>query len=432
MIAILGGGESGIGAALLAAKMGKEVFVSDMGTISAPFKQVLREHHIPFEEKGHSIEKIKSAEEVIKSPGIPPDAAIVQAIEAKGIPIIGEIEYAYRHCQGRIIAVTGSNGKTTTTNLVHHLLSEAGMKVSKCGNVGHSFAKAVMLEEPDYYVVELSSFQLEDIVSFRPDIAIITNISPDHLDRYRYDIEQYARAKFRIAMNQRAGDVLIIGSLDAPLKKVLYEMAPSPQKIEVGSGQANRIQIEGTTYMKYQNPSLRGRHNGQNASCAVAAAQKVGLTEEDIRRGLETFVNDPHRMEEVANIGGVRYINDSKATNVDAVYYALDAMEGPVIWIAGGVDKGNDYTQLYEVLHNNVKALICLGKDNEKLTEAFKGKIQTIKEAHSMEEAIQLAKKIAQEGDTILLSPACASFDLFDNYMHRGDVFRTLTKKINE
>ncbi len=430
MIVVLGAGESGIGAALLAAQMGLDVFVSDRGKIADHFIQELQLHHIPFEEKGHTIEKIRQAREVIKSPGIPPQAEVLKKASEFGIPVIGEIEFAGRYCSGKIIGITGSNGKTTTTNLILHLLTSAGINAVKCGNVGVSFARAVASRISSYYVVELSSFQLEDIVDFHPDIAVITNISPDHLDRYDYDLTRYAAAKFRIGMNQTSEDTLIIGELDAGLEELLYEMAPSPHKIKTGPGRSNLVCIDEEELLKFDTSALRGKHNAQNASCAAAAALAEGIKLEVIKTGIQTFVNDPHRMEEVGIVEGVRYINDSKATNVDAVYFALEAMETPVIWIAGGVDKGNDYSQLYSALKGQVKTLICLGVDNTKLKASFEGRIGEIEEASSMEEALQIAQKKALPGDTVLLSPACASFDLFNNYIHRGEVFSAWVKRL--
>ncbi len=432
MIAILGAGESGLGAALLAKSRGIRVFVSDSGPIAEPFKDILQAHDIPFEEKGHNIEKIVQADELIKSPGIPPGAEILRQVRAAHIPVISEIEFAYRYCEGKIIAITGSNGKTTTTNLIHHLLVYAGRDAVKCGNVGTSFAKAVKERKAGYYVIELSSFQLEDIRDFKPDTAIITNVTPDHLDRYEYDIRQYAEAKFHIGINQSEEDLLITGFLDDELKMRLYEMVPQPEKIETGKGKANTVFVNGRVLFTFENQDLTGRHNAQNVSCSVAALLREGLTQEMLKTGIECFVNDPHRMELVATKAGVHYINDSKATNVDAVFYALDAMTGPVVWIAGGVDKGNVYDQLYPALKSQVKALICLGTDNKKLKEAFEGKIPVIKEASSMEEAIRKARALAKNGDTVLLSPACASFDLFDNYMHRGELFKQQVNKIKD
>lgn len=431
-IVILGAGESGVGAALLAKKMGYEVLVSDYGKIQAHYQAELKNNGIPYEEGRHDEERILRATEVVKSPGIPDTVPLLLKLQARGIPVISEIEFAARHTKAKIIGITGTNGKTTTTRLTYHLLKEAGLDVAIGGNVGYSFARNVLARAYDWQVLELSSFQLDGIVDFRPDIALLLNISPDHLDRYAYEMENYIAAKFRIAMNQTAADVLLYNEEDENISAKLKELdlPVSLQAINSKYFVEGHLRI-GNLNFNLLKTALPGRHNAMNAQFAIRVALELGVGVKQIQAGLESFQNDPHRMEVVAAIDGVRYINDSKATNVEATYYALEALPKPVVWIAGGQDKGNDYGRLQALVEDKVVQLICLGIDNRQLKEAFAGLLPTeIVETQDMEQALAVAKKTAKPGDTILLSPACASFDLFKNYMDRGDQFKAATRKI--
>lgn len=433
-LAILGGGESGTGAALLAKHLGHEVFLSDGGILKENYKAELLDKGIPYEEGKHTWTSIFEADEIIKSPGIPDDLPPLLDFRRQGKSVISEIEFAGRHTAATIIGITGSNGKTTTTRLTYHLLKTGGINAAIGGNVGLSFARNIIENKYDYYVLELSSFQLDGIVTFRPHIAILLNITPDHLDRYEYKMENYVRSKFRIAMNQQKEDLLITNADDKEVQNYLDAHQLAPRRIEVSThfsdkkirwvGGSNPLtdRWEGTFDMT--NSRLKGPHNYFNASCAIHAAKAVGVSDEAIQEGLNTFVNDPHRLEFVAEINGVEYINDSKATNVDSVFYALQAMEKPVVWIAGGTDKGNDYSPIEDLVRQKVKALICLGLDNEKLMGVFSPILKNIEEARSAKEAVERATIYAESGDVVLLSPACASFDLFKNYMDRGDQFK--------
>ena len=431
-ISILGAGESGIGAALLAQKLGCSVFVSDYGKTKPAFKAELEKNNLPYEEGQHTTERILQAEEIIKSPGIPDTIPIVRAAAEKGIPVISEIEFAARHTSARIIAVTGSNGKTTTVNLTHHLLRVGGLHAEKAGNVGKSFARSIF-EEEDFavYVLELSSFQLDGITDFRPDIAVLLNITPDHLDRYDYEMSKYARSKFRIAMNQTPADLFLL-NYDLGVNYEEFDISGDEldrlearrNYVRMQFAEANKITV-GKTDFTLKNVNLSGPHNQFNTVCAVTIARELGVSDADIQEGLNTFVNDPHRMEPVAEVNGVRYINDSKATNTDSTFYALQSVPAPVVLIMGGTDKGNDYTSLAELAEEKVKALICLGLDNERLIEFFSPLLKNIEEARSAAEAVKLASLYAEPGDTVLLSPACASFDLFDNYEDRGRQFKS-------
>jgi UDP-N-acetylmuramoylalanine--D-glutamate ligase len=433
-IAILGGGESGTGAALLAKHLGHEVFLSDGGILKDNYKAELLDKGIPYEEGKHTWTSIFEADEIIKSPGIPDDLPPLVEFRRQGKSVISEIEFAGRHTAATIIGITGSNGKTTTTRLTYHLLKTGGINAAIGGNVGLSFARNIIENKYDYYVLELSSFQLDGIVTFRPHIAILLNITPDHLDRYEYKMENYVRSKFRIAMNQQAEDLLITNADNDEIQNYLNFNRLKPRMIEISThfsdkkirwvGGSNPLtgSWEGTFDMT--NSRLKGPHNYFNASCAIHAAKAVGVSDEAIQEGLNTFVNDPHRLEFVAEINGVEYINDSKATNVDSVFYALQAMEKPVVWIAGGTDKGNDYGPIEDLVRQKVKALICLGVDNEKLMGVFSPILKNIEEARSAKEAVERATIYAESGDVVLLSPACASFDLFKNYMDRGEQFK--------
>ncbi len=410
-IAILGAQESGVGAALLGKKKGKEVFVSDFGKIPDDYKNELIKNNIPFEEGGHSFDILEKHDVIIKSPGVPEKAPIVKKLREQGKYLVSEIEYGSWFYKAKIIAITGSNGKTTTTMLVHHILKEGGMKVGLAGNVGTSFCKYVLEENLDEVVVlELSSFQLDDIHQFKADIALLLNITPDHLDRYDYSLEKYADAKMHIFENQKLDDSAIYNSDDELIEK--RKQVIKGQRIEIPfGGQWEDLQS-----------NLKGKHNVFNVRCAVKIAELVGLEKEEIQEALLSFKAVKHRLETVAFVDEVEYVNDSKATNVDAVKYALGGIEKPIIWIAGGTDKGNDYKELFEEI-DKIKALLCLGVDNTKLKESFEGKIKIIEEFTDTTQIVKRASELAEGGDLVLLSPACASFDLFKNYIDRGDQF---------
>ncbi|MEI6410880.1 MAG: UDP-N-acetylmuramoyl-L-alanine--D-glutamate ligase [Bacteroidota bacterium] len=444
-IVILGAGESGLGAAVLANQLGYDVFVSDKSPIKAEFKAELEQHRIPYEEGTHSMDKILNAGEVIKSPGIPEKTELMQAIRAKGIPVIGEIEFGYRHAgKCTIIAITGTNGKTTTTNLTYHLLKHAGKDVRMGGNVGKSFAELVAEDLKNkrtddatrIFVLEVSSFQLDDIQKFRPNIAVLLNITPDHLDRYEDQMALYVQSKFRIAMNQKRGDLFLVNADDKEIKNFL-ESNPGAVKcrmdlVRKADLKNGYVRIGQKLAFDISSTALKGPHNLFNAACAVRIALRLGVEAAQIEEGLFYFTPPPHRMEKVTEHNGVTYINDSKATNVDSTMYALQAMDRPTVWIVGGVDKGNDYSELMPFVIKRVKAIVCLGKDNSKIINAFKSLEKPIKETHSAEEAVKTAAELAESGDTVLLSPACASFDLFRNYEHRGDAFREAVYNLTE
>jgi UDP-N-acetylmuramoylalanine--D-glutamate ligase len=434
-VVVLGAGESGVGAAILARQKGFPVFVSDMGLIKDIYKRELVENNIDFEESGHNENFIlEKARLVIKSPGIPDKAPLVKALKEKGIEIIDEIEFASRFSKAKIIAVTGSNGKTTTTRLIYHILETAGFDVGLAGNVGFSLAKQVAERDRAYYAVEISSFQLDGCNKFRPYIGILTNITPDHLDRYEYKLNNYIASKFRIAQNKLAEDVFIYNAEDENIAFGFGHFWNQHDKegcvavsMSALANDSAYLNVEHSDFsINKSDLTIQGWHNRFNISCAVLAAKKLGVDNEKITQALRTFVNEAHRLESVCTINGVEYINDSKATNVDSVFYALEAMTKPVVWIVGGVDKGNDYSPLFELVEKKVKAVICMGKDNEKILNAFKNKIEIIVESGSMQEALKAASLYANNGDVVLLSPACASFDLFNNYQHRGNVFKEI------
>ena len=421
-VGILGGGESGIGAALLAKKYGHDIFLSDTAVIADTFRSELIFNNIPFEEKGHSLDRLDQMDVIVKSPGIPNDATVILALRDKGLSVISEIEWAYKHCPGKILGITGSNGKTTTTMLCYHLMHHAGVDAVQCGNVGTGFCRVLTEEARAWYVVEISSFQLDDVETFRPDIGILLNITPDHLNRYGGEMLRYAEAKMMIAKYMRPDDVLIYNVQDNVIREML-------------SKRKYKCELHGMTprdSADFGVPStvLPGAHNALNAACAIAAVKRIGVNDDAIREALSSFKRPDHRMEDVAVINGVRYIDDSKATNVDSVYYALEAIKSPVIWIAGGQDKGNDYAQLFDLVPEKVKKLICLGIDNKNLIQAFSSKVDDMEETTSMFEAVSMAASNASPGDTVLLSPACASFDLFKNYMHRGEMFKVEVLKL--
>ncbi|WP_044202682.1 UDP-N-acetylmuramoyl-L-alanine--D-glutamate ligase [Flammeovirga sp. OC4] len=428
---VLGAGESGIGAARLAKAKGYEVFVSDYGMIPQEQKDVLEAEQIPFEEGSHDVAP-KDAAIVVKSPGIPDTVPIIQQLKQNGSKIYSEIEFASLYTNAKIIAITGTNGKTTTTKLIHHLLTQSGINAGLAGNIGISFAKEVLEKEYDWYVLEISSFQLDDIETFHPNISLILNITPDHLDRYEYSIEKYADSKFRIIENLTEEDIFIYGEDDKVTREAVASKTIVPQAVPFTNdflkGETLAIPFNGNTYT-FKNLPLKGPHNAWNMSAAILSALYAGISAEAIQKALPSFVGEPHRLQEVAVLDGITYVNDSKATNVEAALFALQSFKKPIIWIAGGTDKGNDYTPLIDIVKENVKALVCLGVDNEKLKKNF-SEIIPMEETQSMKEAIQLAKKHASDQDIILLSPACASFDLFKNYMARGDEFIQEVKEL--
>jgi UDP-N-acetylmuramoylalanine--D-glutamate ligase len=433
LITILGAGESGVGAAILAKKLGYSVFVSDFGKIGQTYKDRLMIEGIDVEENGHSEDRILTAEIIIKSPGISPDAPIIQSLKNKGIPIISEIEWASRHTKKPIIAITGSNGKSTTTTLVWHLLTHGGISAALTGNIGHSLALSVAQDNVDVFVTEVSSFQLEDIQDFAPYISVILNITPDHLDRYHYNIDEYANAKFRIYENQMAGNFYLYPISDEIIAKGLTRVNPTVTKVAIKPVINNdqKVWVDDAMYT-LTNPSLQGLHNASNALFAIVIARIYHLPPAVIQEGLHTFKGLPHRMEAVGEINGIKFINDSKATNVDSVFYALEAQDSPVIWIAGGVDKGNNYDVLTPLVATRVKKLICLGINNQPLHHAFGNIVQGITEVKTMKDALAVAINVASEGDVVLLSPACASFDLFNHYIHRGEVFKEEFEKLKK
>ena len=441
-LVVLGAGESGAGAALLGKKQGFDVFVSDKGSIAPKYKDVLSQAGIDWEEGTHTEARILGAGLCVKSPGIPDTAPLVQQLLARGIPVISEIEFASWYCQATLIAITGSNGKTTTTLLTHHLLVQGGLDAGLAGNIGDSFAAMVARESHAFYVLEVSSFQLDGILGFRPHIAVITNITPDHLDRYAYRMENYIGSKLRIAENQTASDHLVY-DLDDPV--LGEEMRPGrfepklwpcslDQTLSEGSwleGDEIHIQTDNTSLkMTTDSLALEGRHNIKNTMAAATVACLLGIRKESIRESVANFLGAPHRLEKVLKIHHVQYINDSKATNVNATFYALDSMKTPTVWIVGGVDKGNDYRPLMPLVREKVKAIICLGADNSKILDAFGNAVDLIVETYAMSEAVKVAYKIAERGDTVLLSPACASFDLFQNYEDRGNQFKEAVKSL--
>lgn len=434
-IVVLGGGESGFGAAYLAKKKGMEVFLSDKGQIRENYKQLLMENGIDFEEGMHTEDKILNADWIVKSPGIPKKADIIFKANQKGIRLSSEIEFASEFTNAKIIAITGSNGKTTTTSLIYHILKNDGLNVGLGGNIGKSFAKQVADESFDYYVLEVSSFQLDDIQNFRPYISLLLNLSQDHLDQYNYNYEEYALAKFRIAENQENDNFFIYNKDDEMSMNLLEKLAikakmlPFTMKEKVSEGAYATedkifVKLQEEFSMKIKDLSLVGKHNVANSLAASIAGKILKISNESIRNSLMTFQAVEHRLEIVADIEGVKYINDSKATNVNACYFALESMKTPTVWIVGGVDKGNDYAEIEDLVKKKVKAIICLGIDNEKIIEFFRDKKEFIYDTSSMEEAVKISKSISEKGDTVLLSPCCASFDLFKNYEDRGKKFK--------
>lgn len=440
---VLGGGESGVGAAYLASQNGISVFLSDKNLIELKYKEILIDNGIEFEEGAHSIDKVLKASEIVKSPGIPNDSVLINDIIKKNIPIISEIEFASRFTNAKIIGVTGSNGKTTTVSLIYHILKTSGLNVGIGGNIGNSLAFLIAKNKFDYIVLELSSFQLEWTNKFKPAIAVITNLSPDHLERYDYSFEKYVDAKFNIVNNQTSSDYLIYNSQDDTIDNELKSRKISSSKIpfSLTKGRlSNQTYIEKNSLkseinknqfmISLENLSLKGKHNVQNSMAAATVAHLLKITNQDIKESLSNFQSINHRMENVLTIQKVKYINDSKATNVNAVYYALDSMKNSTVWIVGGVDKGNDYNELLPLVREKVKAIICLGLDNKKIIETFSSISDLILETTSMSEAVNFAYKIAKPNDAVLLSPACSSFDLFEDYEDRGNQFKECVRKL--
>ena len=442
-LVILGGGESGVGTAILGKKQGYEVFLSDFGKIKDNYKDVLKQYDIKWEDEKHTEDLILNADVVMKSPGIPDKVLIVQKLLAKGVPVVSEIEFTAQFTKAKTIGITGSNGKTTTTMLTYHLLKSGGLNVGLAGNIGKSFAWQVAEEDYDCYVLELSSFQLDGCFKYRPDIALITNISPDHLDRYEYKYENYIASKFRITSNQTENDYLIYDADDEAISiwlqqhKTKAKLIPFSltQTFENGAFIKNDdtmdIIINNEEFeMKTEEVSLEGKHNMKNAMAAASVAQLMKIRKQTIRESLSNFQGVTHRLEKVLKIQNVQYINDSKATNVNATFFALDSMTVPTVWIVGGVDKGNDYTELMSLVREKVKAIICLGVDNKKIIDAFGNVVDMMVEVDNMRDAVITAKHIAEKGDAVLLSPACASFDLFQNYEDRGNQFKVAVQNL--
>jgi UDP-N-acetylmuramoylalanine--D-glutamate ligase len=442
---ILGGGESGVGSAILAKQKGYDVFLSDKGTFKEKYREQLLKNQIDFEEGKHTEEKILNATEVIKSPGIPDKAELIVKLKEKNIPVISEIEFAGRYTKAKTICITGSNGKTTTTMLTYHILKKAGYNVGLAGNVGKSFALQVATENFDYYVLELSSFQLDGMYNFRANVSVLLNITPDHLDRYDYKFENYIASKFRIVQNQTSEDSFVYNADDEVMKEYMknwnspVQLAPfSIKKPIEGDGAFltnNQITLN---YKPNQNPlimtieqlALQGKHNVYNSMAASLATRIVDVRKEIIKESLQDFQGIEHRLEFVASINGIEFINDSKATNINSTWYALESMQKPVIWVCGGQDKGNDYNEIIDLVSQKVKAIVCLGKNNKKIISAFKDVIDLIVETDNAADAVAAAYKISKKGDAVLLSPACASFDLFENYEDRGMQFKAAVRSL--
>lgn len=442
-LVILGGGESGVGAAILGKEKGMEVFLSDMGSLKPEYRETLLKENIEFEEGKHSEEKILDADLVVKSPGIPPYAPMVKKITDKDIPVLSEIEFAGRYTDAKMVCITGSNGKTTTTLLTYHILRNAGLNVGLAGNVGKSLALQVAREHHDVYVIELSSFQLENMYDFKANIAVIMNITPDHLDRYDHKMENYVKAKFRILQNQTAEDYFIYWQDDPvvaeqirqiqieAIKMPFSEFKEEGSKAYVENGIVKFITPGEVWEIPRDKLSLTGLHNLYNSMAAGLSASLLDIKKDKIRAALEDFEAVEHRLEYVATVNGVRYINDSKATNVNSTWYALESMTTPTVLILGGKDKGNDYSEIEELVKDKVKAIVCMGKDNSKLLDFFYGKVPQISDTHSIEDAVKECARLASEGDTVLLSPCCASFDLFSSYEDRGEKFKQQVKQLN-
>ncbi len=422
-LVVLGGGESGIGAAALAKHNNWDVFVSDAGMLTAAAKKSFETIGVRYEEGGHNMNEILKAELVVKSPGIPNTVAVIKDIEAAEIALVSEIEFASNYTDATLIGITGSNGKTTTAMLTHHLLSDGGIDAGLAGNIGNSFAQALLQDKHDVYVLEISSFQLEHIKKFHPHIAVITNLSPDHLDRYDNSFKDYCATKFNITKNQTEEDHFLYEADDENITAGVAQFNIKAQQYPYNNANKNAM-------FTVNNPSLLGRHNAKNAMAAATIAQLFQLSDRDIQASLQTFQGAAHRLEHVVNILKVAYINDSKATNVNATFYALESMSKPTIWIVGGVDKGNDYSSLLPLVHEKVKAIVCLGVDNNKIIDIFSSVVKVLVEAKNMDDAVKASYDLSSQGDAVLLSPACASFDLFENYEDRGDQFKAAVRKL--
>ena len=442
-IVILGAGESGTGAAILARQKGFDVFVSDAGKIKPYYRELLDEYQILYESGGHSERLVLSAAEVIKSPGIPESAPIVKLLRKKNIPIISEIEFAGRYTNAKKICVTGSNGKTTTTSLIHHMMRKAGLNVGIAGNVGRSFALQVATESFDYFVLELSSFQLDGMFEFKADIAILLNITPDHLDRYDYNFQNYIDSKFKVGQNLTEEEYFVFCSDDEITIKELEKIVSKAQQLPfaykkkdsdvawVGEDEHMQIEFDDVDFsMSVHELSLKGRHNTYNSMAAGIAGNVLKIRNEVIREALMDFQGVEHRLEDVTKVHGINFINDSKATNVNSTWYALESVKGRIVWIVGGVDKGNDYSDLFKLVENKVNAIVCLGKDNDRIIKAFEGKVEEIVETESMEDAVKTAYYLGRDGETVLLSPACASFDLFESFEDRGRQFKDAVRSL--
>ncbi|MDR3297010.1 MAG: UDP-N-acetylmuramoyl-L-alanine--D-glutamate ligase [Prevotellaceae bacterium] len=443
-LVILGGGESGVGAAVLGKKQGYDVFLSDSGTLKPEYAATLRQHNIAFEQGGHSEASILNADEVVKSPGIPDTVPLLQKLMAAGVPVVSEIEFAARYTRAKMVCITGSNGKTTTASIIYYMMKIAGLNVGLGGNIGQSFAMQVATQSYDYYVLELSSFQLDNMYRFKADVAILLNITPDHLDRYDHQLERYARSKFRIAQNMTSDGCFIYCADDPITTQHLPEFDIEAQRCsftlndnsdhsstafltnnQLTSMYANEIFEAPTGEL-----SLKGKHNLYNSMATVIAGQVLRIKKDVIRKSLSSFESIEHRLEPVLSVGGVLFVNDSKATNINSTWYALDSMTAPTVWIVGGKDKGNDYGELLELVRKKVKAIVCLGVDNSKIYAAFDGITPTMVDTKSAADAVQAAYKLATKGDTVLLSPACASFDLFQNYEDRGRQFKAAVREL--
>ncbi len=442
-IVILGAGESGTGSAILAKQQGFDVFVSDSGKINPKYKEMLNDHQILYEGNGHTERQILNADEIIKSPGIPESAPIMRSIRKKGLYVISEIEFAGRYTRAKKICVTGSNGKTTTTSLIHHMLRKAGLNIGIAGNVGRSFALQVAEEDYDYYVLELSSFQLDGMYEFKADIAILLNITADHMDRYDYNMQNYVDSKFRITQNLTEEDYFVFCSDDEitvkELEKIVSRAVQLPYAYEkkeddvawVDKQEKMRIEFDDVDFsMSVHELSMKGRHNTYNSMAAGIAGNVLKIRNDVIREALMDFQGIEHRLEQLNKVHGIYFINDSKATNVNSTWYALESISGGIVWIAGGVDKGNNYAELYDLVANKVRAIVCLGKDNQRLVDAFSDKVETIVETSAMAEAVKSAYYLASKDDTVLLSPACASFDLFESYEDRGRKFKEAVREL--
>ncbi len=445
-LVILGGGESGTGTALLAQHHGYDVFLSDRGPLKEVYRDELNAHQIAFEEGGHTEEKILNADVVVKSPGIPDTAPLVVALKNNQIPVISELEFGFPYLSAKTICITGSNGKTTTTLLTHHILLNAGVKVGLAGNVGKSFARQLIGAQPDWFVIELSSFQLDGMFDFKADIAILTNITPDHLDRYNYQMENYVASKFRVVQNQTAAEYFVYNAQDPETLKYMaahaisatkipftLEDIPVGKEIEGAFLQSENINIninKNPFIMKMTTLALKGKHNLNNSMAAGVAARLLDLRKEVVRESLENFENVEHRLEFVSKVNGVTFINDSKATNVNSAWYALESINTPIVWVAGGQDKGNDYNELLPLVSKRVKAIVCLTKDSAKIRKAFEKVVDTIIDSTSAEHTVRVAYELSKEGDIVLLSPAYASFDLFENYEDRGRQFKKAVRSL--